>query len=305
MVQQPVFVGGFRSGSTLLINLLGLHPQVAPWFETKSLCEALRWQRVLGDPSTEAFEHYVLGPRQSSGFSVTAVAERMRWHMHHTAQRMAGQIADGKAPHERYPLQGDAVLYSLEEAQTALHDWRRSIHEPATETAVAAATGALIRTLGKRQVALAARPLWINKTPEIPRFGGELRRGLGRCRIIHLIRDGRQVVHSAVALGWGDMERMTRLWKAMIELSRAAALAEDYLEIRYEKLIQAPATTLDRVCTFLELDLRGKALWKQYRHLVGQTPQPIPHQGPASLCRQELSTFNAIAGELSRELGYG
>ena len=54
--QAPIFIGNFRSGTTLLANLLGFHKDLSPWFETKGLCELLRWQRVLKDPKTIPFE---------------------------------------------------------------------------------------------------------------------------------------------------------------------------------------------------------------------------------------------------------
>jgi hypothetical protein len=51
----PIFIGNFRSGTTLLANLLGFHDELALWFETKAFCEALRWIRVMERPETVPF----------------------------------------------------------------------------------------------------------------------------------------------------------------------------------------------------------------------------------------------------------
>lgn len=303
--RPPAFIGGFRSGSTLLINLLGLHPQVAPWFETKCLCEALRWIRVLNQPQRASFESQFVPTPLPQGFTPAGVFDAMQWHMHYTAQRVSGQVASGKAAHERYPIGPDCVLYSLEEAEKSLGRWFEEVQENVEPGTVARATGRLIEALGSRQAQLAGRPYWINKTPEIARFGKELRQSLGRCRIIHLIRDGREVALSGARLGWAGIEQMAAHWKGMIELSREAALEapDDYLEVRFEALIDDPVPTLDRILAFLELPTRAERLWEEYLSGLGNAP-PRPQSPARQLAGTEQEIFDRIAGGLLRELGY-
>jgi len=91
--QIPIFIGGPRSGSTMLVNLLGLHPQIAPLFETKCICEPLRWLRILKDPSTRAIEEKILQlqfPSALQGFTIEGVAARMQADMQDSIQRMKG-----------------------------------------------------------------------------------------------------------------------------------------------------------------------------------------------------------------------
>lgn len=264
---KPTFIGNFRSGTTLLANLLGLHPELATWFETKLFCDALRWARVLSNPETLPEEERLIRPDQSQGFSARAVYERMSEDFILTAQRLSGVTHHGKAPHERYPLGHDAVAYSLHEGQAALDGWfEKVIAVSEKPQAILEETGSLIQQLGKLHAEASGKPFWINKTPEIPRFADELRAGLGRVRIILMIRDGREVVRSASALGWADAERLAMWWKQMIMETRSAMrdFPEDYLEVKYESLVVHPEPVLDDVLAFLGLQPNGRDLWQRY-----------------------------------------
>jgi len=307
--RAPVFVGGFRSGSTLLINLLGLHPELAPIFETRSICEALRWLSVLGDPRKEASEAILLRMifREGfDGFSAECVAARMIQLIQLTEDRIHNRIPHGKASHESYPLGMDYILYDFVDAKQAVHDWLETVQDASCVSHVAEATGLFINRLGSMQAEKLTKPVWVNKTPELPRFGHELRLSLGPCKIIHLIRDGRQVVRSAAQLGWGSIADMSRLWRALIEESRVAAKeAEgDYLEIRYEHLIQDPALVLDRIFSFLDVEVTGPEVVTAYYQHSGKEIQPVCYGTEYCLQGQNMRIFERIAGSLQAELGY-
>jgi len=299
------FVGGFRSGSTLLINLLGLHPDVAPWFETKAFCEALRWQKALDEPTCLAVDQQA--ERIPAGHTINpeVVAAQMRADIRLTAARLRGDEPSGKAAYERYPIGYDCVRYSVSEAEAAVDRWFARSHYGATAVTVAQATGELINTLGRRHAQLMGKPRWVNKTPEIPRFGSELRQSLGGCRVVLLIRNGYQVALSASRLHWASVEKIALWWKELINLSRAAAEPSSYLEVRYEDLIRNPAASLDRVLLFLDLEPLGKQLVAEYRRLLGPGAFKRPfRQRWESLGGRERRAFDATAGDLMRQLGY-
>jgi hypothetical protein len=307
MLDVPVFIGGFRSGTTLLINLLGMHPHITPWFETKELCEALRWQHVLQHPATAAFEAAYCPPDVAAGFTPQAVAARMHWHLVHTARRISGARASGKAGHERYPLGNDYVLYSLQEAEAALAAWQRAAGDAGHLQQVAAATGTLIRTLGARQRQLHGGGHWINKTPEITRFAEPLRAAVGRCRIIYLVRDGLQVVASGHRLQWGSIEALAHNWKGLLERTRAAMQAhpDDYLELRYERLVQEPVATLDSVLQFCGDSPRGAEIVSEFRRRFGSGAFDATRLADSGeLNAAQIEAFNRHAGDLQKALGY-
>lgn len=305
----PTFIGGFRSGSTLLINLLGMHEEVAPWFETKAFCEPLRWLREIQRPEQAAFERSLSAAPDPALDAPFSVAARMKEDIQLTAHRLHGEAASGKAPYEWYPLGFDCVLYSSSFGKTAIDEWTRATTPPANTVAIARATGELITKLGNRHAELAGRPYWVNKTPEIPRFGFELRQSLGPCRIILLVRNGRDVAASAYALQWASIPQLAAWWKHLIELSRAAADASPglYMEVRYEDLVRSPAETLDQIFDFLGLAKNGPLISAKFQQFSGTRKQA--HRLGSGGARPTLSleqarAFDEVAGPLMRQLGY-
>lgn len=306
---EPVFIGSFRSGTTLLINLLGLHPELQPWFETKALCEPLRWLRVLRLPEQRLVEAELVKPRDIPGFSPEAVGRRMVSDFRETADRIHGVIPSGKAPGERYPLGHDVARYRVEEAEAEVQRWVDRVEADPSYGAIARVTGDLIARLGALQMAASGKSRWINKTPEITRFGVELRDCLGPCRMIMMIRDGRQVVRSADKLGWARATELALWWKAMILEARAGAEQDPlrYLELRYESLVENPAVELDRVLAFLGVETCGMRLVNEYMGALGisdltRAAADYPDDGALNACGADVAGL--IDEEFNQSLGY-
>ncbi|MFM2005351.1 MAG: hypothetical protein RLZZ09_1006 [Pseudomonadota bacterium] len=272
-LHEPVFIGGFRSGTTLLVNLLGLHRDLMPWFETKAFCEALRLVRVLSQPRLADLEASLVRPQNVPGFSVDAVASRMLCDFRDTEARILGVQPSGKAEGERYPHGHDYVAYSARTAEAAVQAWQRKAiaHGHPDAESVTDATGQLIAGLGNSQLAGSGKSRWINKTPEIIRFMPELRAALGPCRFIMMVRDGRQVVSSAARLGWAGAAEIAVWWKAVIEEAREGGSADParYFELRYEDLIADPAPLLNQVFAFLGLEPQGETVVDNYKNILG------------------------------------
>ena len=262
----PVFIGNFRSGTTLVANLLGFHDAIAPWFETKGFCEALRWLRVLERPETYDFESRLVQPGGGAVFSAEAVAKRMRDDFKQTDARVRGELESGKAPHEYYPLGSDRVAYELSEAETAVDDWFEQVRQDATPETIREATGRLIRHLVDLHAAKSGRPVWVNKTPEIPRFGLELRSCLGPCRMVMMMRSTSDVVRSAVSLGWADARQIADWCQGMVDESRAVSRVDpgNYLELHYEGLLEDPVDGLNALLRFIGVHEEGELLVRRY-----------------------------------------
>jgi hypothetical protein len=309
MADLPVFIGGFRSGTTLLVNLLGLHPQLTPWFETKELCEALRWLRVLQQAESAGQEAEYCAPPQLPGFDPHSVARRMQWHLHDTFARIEGRKASGKAAHERYPLGNDYILYSEAQGSRALDDWLQQVLEQPGSAVAGIATATLINTLADWQQQLhGTGGGWINKTPEISRFAPELRLLLGPCRVLYMVRDGAEVVASGLKLKWGSAELLARNWKALLLHTRAGMHTNPahYLELRYEELVLNPVSTLDKVLTFCGREPCGAELVASFIARFGVSAFDTSRLGSgSSLSAEQRASFEQTAGDLQTALGYG
>ena len=299
------FLGGFRSGTTLLVNMLGLHPLITAWYETKFLPEALRWMYVIQNPGEHDRELLLCSPPKPGGFGLPAVTERMRLQMVLDEERLRGRSPSGKRAYERYPLGADRIHYPLAVAIQALGTWQGALKDTPDLPMLAAATGQLVQTLGEQQFAGEPGRMLINKSPELPRFGKELRACLGACKILLLIRDGREVVRSATALGWAEPSRLAYLWRKLILESReaGAGATDDYMEIRYEDLVTDPIRTLDKVCRFLGISPWGEAMVRDYQRLAGiSISPPALAVGDGGRGLDEITL--GVAGDLLADLGY-
>ena len=296
---HPLFIGSFRSGTTLLVNLLGLHEHLVPWFETKALCEPLRWLRVLSHPELFDLESRMIRLRGPEGFSAAAVAERMLSDFRDTANRLDGSIPSGKSSQERYPIGHDHVLYSLAFAERAVGEWFAAVQGMPDSGRIARATGQLIRDLGNRHAEASGKPFWINKTPEVTRFGPELRDCLGQVRILMMIRNGRDVVRSATRLGWATPEEVAFWWQGLIEQSRQSAVGapDAYMELRYEDLLASPEEMLDRVLKFIGLPPTGASLVERYT-------VEFPLNPPAQGAGDGETLPDCLDADFMRSLGY-
>lgn len=304
---KPVFIGGFRSGTTLLVNLLGMQAQVAPWFETKMLCEALRWLHVLKNPEQERFEHQYINPSEPTGFNAHAVRMRMESDLRSSLERFNGTQHSGKAVHEQYVIGFDCIRYSLKQGLSLLDQWEEEVALCADYDSVANSTNILINQLGKTHCVQYGKPIWINKTPEITRFADELRDSVGECRVIYMVRNGLSVVESAKKLGWGDIGLLSYNWRTLLEKTRQAMTQypEDYKEVRYEDLVSDPVRVLSDLLTFCGLQNESVEIIRRYKqHFDEKVFDKTKIVRPSSLTAEEHNTFYKAAGSLQSELGY-
>jgi hypothetical protein len=157
-----------------------------------------------------------------------------------------------------------------------------------------------------------------------------IRRFLPRARFIHLIRDGRDVaasslaVHGKMGFGPGKLSKAAAKWRRFVLAAREAReFGPDYLEVRYEDFLGGKTDAYTRVLTFCGLD--GSPAWiaetiaaNSFDKMKGRGASPDPnvplsekryHRGQAGGWREDLSpmdryNFEQIAGDLLRELGY-
>jgi len=173
------------------------------------------------------------------------------------------------------------------------------------------------------------KPLAGEKTPRYVRYLPLLRSLFPHARVVHLLRDGRDVTLST--LEWArsdrgpgryDLWRENPLavcalsWRWHVETGRrdAAAFGDLYSEVRYEDIVTEPETAMRRVAEALELPfaaemtefhsgrtraepgLSAKDAWLP--------PTPGLRDWRTQLDRGELELFDAIAGDLLESLGY-
>ena len=183
------------------------------------------------------------------------------------------------------------------------------------------------------------KPRWGDKTPIYVEHMHEISKALPEARLVHLIRDGRDVALSRIRRALDDpppVDRIARNWSRRINAARKQARKLDhYLELRYEDLVTDTEPTLRRVCELVDLDY-DPAMLDYHRNAAERLEEmagDLPAQGgkarrPGSerlaahalasepprkeriaAWREQMSpadaaAFDAEAGDLLDELGY-
>jgi hypothetical protein len=175
------------------------------------------------------------------------------------------------------------------------------------------------------------------KTPMYGTLISVLSELLPEARFIHLIRDGRDVVVSNVEVWWGNRANVADYAKwwldAVREIRRQGTGRANYLELRYEDLVEKPEETLKSACEFLDLsfepamlnyyraaagrlaemgDIRhtdGRLLSRELRlsthpHIASPPDRSRAGRWQEVLSREEREVVQSIAGEMLHSLGY-
>jgi sulfotransferase family protein len=191
----------------------------------------------------------------------------------------------------------------------------------------------LVRALFDEMARRRGKPLAGEKDPEYVRRLPVLHRLFPSARIVHVVRDGRDVALST--LDWMTPSRfLGRMalwreepvavcalwWRRQVSAGRRgrAVVGQDRcLEVRYEQLVCSPESALASVARFLELPYEPQML----RYNESRSAAPVRARRPevkdqwlppieglrdwrTTLTQRDLQLFEALAGDLLTSLGY-
>jgi hypothetical protein len=189
----------------------------------------------------------------------------------------------------------------------------------------------LRRTLAvARRVGLVGTVRPVEQTPELAHLVDVLPLAFPRAQIVHIVRDGRDVVASLLEKQWlrpaqdgaddagvaygayarfwveperreefertSDARRAAWAWRRYVTAARSAAPSP--FELRYENLSGDPAGTARELASYLDApeDELATALGRAHGGSVGRYRRDLDEE--------QLADVEAEAGELLRELGY-
>jgi hypothetical protein len=167
---------------------------------------------------------------------------------------------------------------------------------------------------------------WAECTPEHLLYLGQIKRALPDAKIIHIIRDGRDVALSEVQQGWVrplPWDRPHRLsvsglyWEWIVRKGRedGRRFASDYMEVRFEGLVGNPLAVLPAISNFIGQPLDYESM---LNNAVGSLKTPNTSFASDSknkgfhpvgrwkceLAVEDLRALEAAIGPLLMELGY-
>ncbi len=142
---------------------------------------------------------------------------------------------------------------------------------------------------------------WGDKTPRNTFVLRELRAVFPDLQVVHMIRDGRDVVESLGRLADRDLSCLARHWLDSVRVAQTfgAHYGSQYLEVRYEDLVRQPEKTLRAIVAFLEHRFEERMLRHHELGLALGDVERRPHlQGVRAAVHQNSigrwrTTFNS------------
>jgi Sulfotransferase family len=207
-----------------------------------------------------------------------------------------------------------------------LREWEVPVEEVRTRLRpgqpVGEAIGAIFETYAARQ----GKARWGDKTPLYMQHLRLLERHFPQALFVHLFRDGRDAATSFLAMpeglvttSWAHPRSAADFacqWRAEIEAARrlgARVGPRRYLEVAYEPLVAEPERELRRICEFVGLTFEPGMLdypgqvdvsAKPHQQSLKRPPTPGLRNWRNQMSPAEVAAFEAVAGDLLRELGY-
>lgn len=167
---------------------------------------------------------------------------------------------------------------------------------------------------------------WAEKTPDHVLYLEEIQRTVPGALFIHIIRDGRDVALSLD--GKGDLHPYLLhkshsllvcglYWEWLVETGRRMApkLGSQYLEVRFENLVNRPKETLAQIGQFIDHDLDHDRIQQVGMRTVGKPNSSFKESNngggfnPINRWKQtfpagELARFEALVGPCLQSRGY-
>lgn len=279
---HPVFIGGAgRSGTTLMVDLLGLHPQLSPVYETDFVPSLMR---------------ILAAPAPASDRAEAAAILMDRW-----TQCLEERPSEKRA-HERYH-HGPHYLRFTRERALQLTD----------ELVSAIANGR--PWLGMRHLVLElfaehaerdGKPHWVNKNPSYVLRLPQLAKLFPGMKFIHCVRDGRGVAASVLTRSWGPKTAAdaAQWWSERVVegLLFEQANPGQVLRVSYESVLQDPVNTFSTIEAWLGLPEGGIVA---RHHAAGFTFDPSRLDAwRTQLTAAQQGEIQRVAGRTLRLLGY-
>lgn len=163
---------------------------------------------------------------------------------------------------------------------------------------------------------------YADKTPDHVLRIGAVTALFPEARIVHIVRDGRDVAASFLELGWVDrIERAALEWRYRVLAGREAGSQLPklrYHEVLYEDLVERPERTLRALCAAIDLPFNPAMLHHEKAAAAGQRTEAFPHHNRyvarplrpglrdwrRDMPEFAVHRFEAVAGDALAEFDY-
>jgi hypothetical protein len=287
MNQAPIFLGGAgRSGTTLVVDMLGLHPRLSPVYETDFVIQLARL--FFGEPPQPVAE----------------VCARVAGIMDEWTRPLPLRPHNKRA-HEQFHHGPHHILFDRPFALQATHQLIQEVRAGRVPGGFVQFVQALFAEHCRRD----GKARWVNKTPAYVHCLPLLRALFPAMRFLHCVRDGRDTACSAVTRPWGprDFRSAASWWvnnvAPAVDFGRRHP--EQYFEIRFEDLVRHPAEQLGRMLTWLGEEDQAEAILRHYQEGRVRLDGARIGEWERTFTPEDRQVFHEQAGEMLAHFGYG
>ena len=250
-IQHVYVVGCSRSGTTLLQSILATHPSAL------SLPETAFFQSMVGDS-----EHRMFDKEKKLRTPYREIRAKIRLAAKFTAKDLK------KVVHETTK-------------RTNRVDLMKKF--PSNRTSYSNAARCFIQILDQISKDK-KRTLWIEKTPSHVHFIAEILRYDPKAKIIHIIREGKEVAASLKIAGvrypnahwsktYNTINRMVDRWNKAVNDSRNWLTDSRNAFVNFENLVTSPSASTRLICEFLNISFDPQMIGTRedsYSNIVGK-----------------------------------
>lgn len=186
-----------------------------------------------------------------------------------------------------------------------------------------ASFGGLIAAIYETYAASNGKCRWGDKDPDNVVELDMLWKLFPRCRIVHIVRDGRGAANSLRKQEWGskNLLKLARDWSWRVTLAHKMGMMlgpRYYLGVRYEDLVRSPELSLRSICEFVGEPF-DQAMLGYYENAAAAMPESslkfhassirAPDPAKATAWHREMShadrvLFDEVAGDTLQTFGY-
>ena len=265
---------------------------------------------------------FVLGVRRSGTTLLRVMLDRHSELAVPDESYFIPQLAD----RHRGRIDVDPFVDDLSRLKT-LKEWGVSQEDVRARLRPSMPVGEAIAAVYEAYAAGQGKPRWGDKTPMYMQHLGLLERLFPTALYAHLIRDGRDAALSFLAMPEGIVTKtwvhprsaadFACQWRTEVAAARrlgARVGSARYVEVLYEQLVAEPERELRRICDFAGLEFEPQMLEyagrvdvsaKPHQQSLTRPPTPGLRDWRSQMTAADVAAFEAVAGDLLRELGYG
>jgi hypothetical protein len=283
----PVFIGGAgRSGTTLVVDMLGLHPLISPIYETDFV---LQLGGIIFSGRATTFDQ----------LRVQIIQAMDEW------TRPLPLRPHQKREHEAFHHGPHYILFHRD---FALRKTAELIDKLGARDEPARAFSSFISDLFAEHMRIDGKTSWVNKTPSYVMALPLLKVLFPEMRFIHCVRDGRATACSAMTRSWGpkSVKEAGSWWVKSVK--QGVVFGEQFpsqcLLVRYEDVVCAPAESLSRMLQWLERPGDSEKILESYQSGNVRLDASRLHQWKHELTEEDKGIFRQEASATLQMLGY-